>query len=184
VSEWTITLTYPDVDRGTRESWEDRMAAFDAFAASVPGVQSTLSLHAAGSDLGGVISETLQAALAATNLEPLAVDVASDAVLRRRAEAPTLPRLVSAPEVGEILGGISRQRVYQLQHHAAFPEPLFRLRTGPVWDQRAIEAFEAGWARQPGRPARAAAAEVRMRPNKKTPAKKAVTKKVLTKKTP
>lgn len=68
--------------------------------------------------------------------------------------AQNLPHLVSAAEVGDQLG-ISRQRVHQLQSTAGFPEPLYRLRTGPVWDARAIEAFATRWDRRPGRRASA-----------------------------
>lgn len=68
--------------------------------------------------------------------------------------APTLPDLVSAPEAGEILG-VAPQRVHQLAtDDPEFPEPLYRLRTGKIWDRHAIKAYGARRSRKPGRPAR------------------------------
>lgn len=56
--------------------------------------------------------------------------------------------MVAGPEIGELLG-VSRQRVHQLQATPAFPAPLVQLRTGPVWDRRAVEAYARSPARQP-----------------------------------
>ena len=71
----------------------------------------------------------------------------------RRANAPTLPVLVGASEVGEMLG-VTRQRVHQLSGRPDFPVPLVKVAMGPLWDARAIRAFAEGWARKAGRPAR------------------------------
>ena len=43
------------------------------------------------------------------------------------------PDLVGAAEIGEMLGGVSRQRVTQLTKHAKFPVPALRLRMGALW---------------------------------------------------
>jgi predicted DNA-binding transcriptional regulator AlpA len=70
----------------------------------------------------------------------------------RRADEPTLPEVVSAPEVAELLG-VTRQRVHQLlASKPTFPEPLFRLGSGPVWSVDAIRSFDSKWDRRSGRP--------------------------------
>lgn len=67
-------------------------------------------------------------------------------------EKSNLPDLVSAPEVGQILG-VSRQRVHQLiSENQSFPPPLVRLGSGPIWLRSTIEAFSRSWTRKPGRP--------------------------------
>lgn len=149
---WTVILTFPAQTRATVQAWEDGLDLFEAAAASVPGVESTLTLHHAdAADVSSVVRDCVGAARRVTHSDPTAVEAMRDEMYERRANAPTLPSLVSAPEVGELLGGISRQRVYQLQQNPAFPEPLVRLRTGPVWDERAIARFASTWDRKPGR---------------------------------
>lgn len=70
-----------------------------------------------------------------------------------RAFSPTLPELLGAAEVGELLH-VSRQRVHQLSSRPDFPAPVLDLRMGPAWDRVAIEKFERQWSRSPGRPRR------------------------------
>ena len=59
----------------------------------------------------------------------------------------TMQRLVGAAEIGEALGGLSRQRVNQLSTKADFPAPIVELRMGKVWDLADI----ARWAKERGR---------------------------------
>lgn len=83
----------------------------------------------------------------------LEVEVTEWERFERTLEEPNLPDLVSAPEVGEILG-VSRQRVHQLiKENRSFPPPLLRLGSGPLWLRATIEAFDRSWTRKPGRPA-------------------------------
>jgi predicted DNA-binding transcriptional regulator AlpA len=70
----------------------------------------------------------------------------------RRAEEPSIPELISAPEVAELLG-VTRQRVHQLAaDNQLFPEPFMRLGSGPLWIADAIQRFDHEWSRKPGRP--------------------------------
>jgi predicted DNA-binding transcriptional regulator AlpA len=70
----------------------------------------------------------------------------------RGLETSNFPDIVSAPEVAEILG-VSRQRVHQLiGDHPAFPPPIVRVGSGPLWLRTTIEAFNQSWVRKPGRP--------------------------------
>ncbi len=79
-------------------------------------------------------------------------------IARHRAEAPTVPELVSASDAAGILE-VSRQRVAELARtHPDFPAPITEVATGPLWTRPAIEAFAAARARTPGRPRRNTAA--------------------------
>jgi hypothetical protein len=72
-------------------------------------------------------------------------------ILEAENARPTLPELVSAPEAADILH-VTPQRLHQLAaENAAFPEPMYELRTGKLWLRAAIEAF-ATRERKPGRP--------------------------------
>jgi hypothetical protein len=72
----------------------------------------------------------------------------------RRADEPTIPELVSAPEAARLLG-VKRQRVHQLlTENPRFPQPLLRFGSGPLWAADAIRRFDEQWERKPGRPAR------------------------------
>lgn len=85
---------------------------------------------------------------------PVWVEAIREDVLDEKLSRSSLPDLVSAPEVAEILH-VSRQRVHQLlSEHKRFPEPLYRLGSGPLWLRAAIEAFDERWTRKPGRPKR------------------------------
>lgn len=79
----------------------------------------------------------------------IASEVVDEELYFERADAPTLPALVSAPEVGDILD-VSRQRVHQLKDTAGFPAPLYVLRSGAVWAEDAIRSFARTWERKPG----------------------------------
>jgi hypothetical protein len=151
---WVVTLTYDLV------ASEDRLVELgalleehdDGSVANIPGRGVQLTLWRAGSSPAEAMSSAQALGFSLMSTQPIGVEVVTEAEHERRADEPTLPELVSAPEVAEILGGITRQRVYQLQHVKGFPEPLYRLRTGPVWDRRAIDRFSREWERRPGRP--------------------------------
>jgi hypothetical protein len=152
-----VTLTYPvQADADTLVAWGEELEERDASVANIPGRGVEVTVWVEGFDLIKAPAVAADIAGPVVEAEPAAVEVVSAAEHARRADAPTLPRLVSAPEVGELLGGISRQRVHQLRSSDAFPEPLVSLRTGPIWDARAIERFARDWARKPGRPSKAA----------------------------
>jgi prophage regulatory protein len=56
-------------------------------------------------------------------------------------------RLVGAHEIRIVLGGISRQRVYQLTMRADFPAPVADLALGKVWLADDVDAWDK--ARRP-----------------------------------
>jgi predicted DNA-binding transcriptional regulator AlpA len=71
--------------------------------------------------------------------------------------------LVGPHEIRMRLGGISRQRVYEITHYSHFPAPIADLVLGKVWLAEDVEAWirehrpgdrQEDWpALRPGRPA-------------------------------
>jgi hypothetical protein len=66
-------------------------------------------------------------------------------------EQPTIPELVGVGEIAEIIG-VTQQRASKLARRPDFPEPVARLRSGPVWARPSLNRFVADWDRKPGRP--------------------------------
>ncbi|MFI6823948.1 helix-turn-helix transcriptional regulator [Micromonospora sp. NPDC050187] len=52
-------------------------------------------------------------------------------------------RLVGSAEIRTMLGGISRQRVYQVTQRRDFPEPVAKLEMGNVWLAEDVERWVA-----------------------------------------
>jgi prophage regulatory protein len=52
-------------------------------------------------------------------------------------------RLMGAHEIRMLLGGITRQRVYQLTTRPTFPEPVADLSQGKVWLATEVEEWVA-----------------------------------------
>jgi hypothetical protein len=153
-TDWVITFTFdadPPVE--TMDKWETQLDGFDASVARVPtrGVDVTvyappnLGLFDALSKMQGEVLHVVDAG------QPIGVEIVTELEHRRRAEAYTMPELMSAAEIAEELE-ISRQRVHQLRSTAGFPEPLADLRGGAVWDAAAVRKFARTWERKPGRP--------------------------------
>lgn len=53
-------------------------------------------------------------------------------------------RLVGAHEIRQMLGGVSKQRAYQITSRADFPKPVAELAMGKVWRASDVER----WIRQ------------------------------------
>lgn len=53
------------------------------------------------------------------------------------------PNLMGSAEIRVRLGGISRQRVYQITQRRDFPEPVAKLEMGNVWLAEDVEAWIA-----------------------------------------
>jgi predicted DNA-binding transcriptional regulator AlpA len=51
--------------------------------------------------------------------------------------------LVGAAEIADMLGGVSRQRVYVITTRSDFPAPVGVLRGGRVWDEAQVRAWIA-----------------------------------------
>ncbi|GGN84359.1 hypothetical protein GCM10011610_37590 [Nocardia rhizosphaerihabitans] len=151
IQTWVATFTF---DRGADEAhliaWEEMLTEHDGTVSqNERGVEVSVYVDAADPISAAAMAHTMISV--AVPLPPTGIEVITEDEQARRAEAPTLPELVSAPEVGELLG-VSRKRVHQLRSTPAFPQPLFELRTGPVWDAVPIRKFAQEWDRKPGRP--------------------------------
>jgi hypothetical protein len=59
--------------------------------------------------------------------------------------------LLGAAEVAEELLGTTKRRLGQLMDQPDFPEPVARLKAGPVWLKSSFEAYGATWPRKRGR---------------------------------
>lgn len=156
---WVVTLDY---DLALTESeygvLADRLDRIEVGLFNLPGGMASATYWTDAPDPVKAASVAREHLADYVDARPMAIHVVTAAAYEAQSAAPTLPPLVSAPEAAEILGGISRQRVHQLRSNPHFPAPLFELRTGPVWDARAIEKFAREWDRKPGRPAGKAAA--------------------------
>lgn len=158
---WVVYLTF-DVNANEDQLVEygEFLEGHDGSVANIPGRGVLVTLWVSAPEPLKAAAWASEFASALVGNQPVGIEVVTEAEHERRAEEPSLPDLVSAPEVGQILGGLSRQRVYQLQSVHGFPEPLYRLRTGPVWDRRAIDTFAREWDRKPGRPSMTTTATV------------------------
>lgn len=151
--DWVVDLTFdadPDVE--TMIGWEESLAEFDGSVARVPGRGVTVTVYVGGGLAMLAAAEVVTSMVrGVVRKDPIGVEVIRESEWRRRAEAPTMPELMSAAEIAEELG-VARQRVHQLRSTASFPAPLAELRGGAVWDAAAVRQFAAAWERKPGRP--------------------------------
>ncbi len=128
-------------------------AGDDSWAATVS-VQAADAREAVGS--GTRIIEKMAAEAGMPPWPAVRVEAVDQDVLEKENERPTLPQLVSVPEVAEVLG-VSAQRVHELARGTrGFPLPVYELRTGKLWLRDAIVAFSERRDRKPGRPDRGA----------------------------
>lgn len=155
-SEWIIRISYPGVrtlDQLTQLENDFEATDIDVSVAAQPQIEQWTLTAGSFAESGMALFHELQRYLVKFDIhdDPLAIEFMTLAEYERRADEPTLPVLVGSSEVAEILG-VSRQRVHQLRTHPGFPSPLVEVAMGPLWDERAVEAFARDWARKPGRP--------------------------------
>ena len=150
---WAITLMYDlDPDMDTMDSWEDQLQDLDALVARIPGRGIEVIAHVPDHlSMADALNKVTDRVSSVAHAMPVGMEIVTQFEHDRRAEAATMPELMSAAEIAEALG-ISRQRVHQLRGTASFPAPLADLRGGAVWDAAAIRKFDQEWTRRPGRP--------------------------------
>ncbi|RYE39987.1 MAG: hypothetical protein EOP24_42495 [Hyphomicrobiales bacterium] len=153
---WVVNATYElDEQAETLADFlEASLESYDATVSSGVNGRTDVTAYIEAWDPHKAFNVILDdiAAMLPTDRLPVAVQVMTEDEWFRRADEPSLPELMSAPEVGDLLG-VSRQRVHQLRETRDFPDPVVDLRTGPIWAASAIASFAAKWARKPGRPA-------------------------------
>jgi len=151
--DWVITFTF-DVDPSveTMDFWETELDGLDGSVARIPGRGVDVTVYASGDLAMFEAAEKMASEIThVVHVEPIGAEIVGEVEWQRRAEAPTMPELMSAAEIADELG-VSRQRVHQLRDTRAFPAPLADLRGGAVWDANAIRKFNQEWERKPGRP--------------------------------
>lgn len=155
---WAVTITHEiDMSAAAMDAAEDQLAAFDGSVGRRPRVLygdeafvTDVTVFVAESDPATALQHGVDLAQSAVgDHRIIATEVVDEELYVQRAAAPTLPSLLSAPEVGDLLN-VSRQRVHQLRASPQFPAPLYELRTGAVWAASAIEAFARTWNRKSG----------------------------------
>jgi hypothetical protein len=155
--DWVVILTFdadPVIDE--MDFWEQELEDLDASVARIPGRGVDVTVYASGDIPMFEAAEKMASAVGHVVHAPLvAVEVVDESEWNRRANAATMPELMSAAEIAVELG-ISRQRVHQLRSLQSFPAPLADLRGGAVWDASAVRKFGNSWERRPGRPRAAA----------------------------
>lgn len=153
---WVVTLTYRlTLDEAEFNRLADALDDVDAGVFNLPSSRVMVTYGTDAPDPVKAATVAREHVGLVIHQEPTGIEVVMEDDYGKRADAPNLPRLVSAPEVAELLN-VSRQRVHQIRSLPAFPAPLYELRTGAIWDARAIEKFGRDWARRPGRPTRTA----------------------------
>ena len=151
-----VSLFYdlPHPGRECLVHWGELLAEHDGSVAFTPGHGITVTLWLDGRTLAAAVPAAAELANPIVGAEPVGAEVVTEREHLRRGDAPTLPEVLSAPEVADLLQ-VSRQRVHQLRANPGFPAPLYELRTGPIWAADAVRAFAATWERRAGRPIRA-----------------------------
>jgi hypothetical protein len=153
MTHWSATIEYA----GAITDEQARMlASGSGFAVAVHGDRTTVTLRVEADTLRRATKAAIRQArdrvggvIAAA---PVSLHVLSHDTPAAGVEHPAVPELVDAAQAREILGGISQQRLYQLQQTGDLPEPVQRFGGGRgVWVKAAIAEY-AKRERRPGRP--------------------------------
>ena len=154
-TEWSVEYTLRDLPHeDALVHWQDMFDSkdVDASVAAVPSAgQWTVSFGTVAKTFAGAVgvaNEEFDRFFGAHLHDVIAFTALTVDELERRAEEPTMPVLIGASEVAELLR-VTRQRVHQLREHAGFPDPLLEVAMGPLWDERAIEKFDRERSRKP-----------------------------------
>lgn len=158
MTDWVVTYTFIGGASAAVDSDEfaviaERLEAFEG-SVSTDGQGRWFATVHMSAPSAAAAQLSAQERLIASGVSPadaIAIESTTFDEYERLANAPTLPVLLGAAEVGDLLG-VSRQRVHQLTQHSEFPAPLVRVRMGPLWDEQAIKKFDREWVRKPGRP--------------------------------
>jgi predicted DNA-binding transcriptional regulator AlpA len=157
--EWAVTMSFKgSPPASSLIAIEEMLEVSDGLAGAQPARELfTVTTTVAADDWEKASGVGINAILHAVRLSEVEATVVGLETLDRgeydrRAEEPSVPELISAPEVAELLG-VTRQRVHQLAaDNQLFPEPFMRLGSGPLWIADAVRRFDREWSRKPGRP--------------------------------
>ena len=154
---WAVTMTLRGSPSESILVELDEHLPWDGIVAAIPRLgQFTVTVMINAPDLekaaNVAVGEVLEMVRPFMDGEPVGVETVELDEYDRRADEPTIPEIVSSPEVAELLG-VTRQRVHQLlTDNPRFPQPFMRVGSGPLWIADAIRKFDQQWERKPGRP--------------------------------
>jgi hypothetical protein len=164
-ADWVVCATF-DINptAAAMDRWERALQrlGLDGLFARIPQRHQTIAtlyLPGADMDMVNAMCEGHDTLSEIVGQSPVGIETITEDEHQHRAEEPTLPELMSAMEIAEVLK-VSRQRVHQLRSTPNFPAPLAEPRCGAVWDAAAVRAFARQWRRKPGRPRRIEADQV------------------------
>lgn len=141
---------------------DDLMEAIEKLHGSIavgPGPALGLSLAVEAADAweaSQMARDFLEKDLAALAGQPPAlssVRVLDEATRTAENETPAIPPLVGVPDIAELLG-VTRQQAGRLTRKPGFPHPALETRSGDLWTQAAVEAWNERTERAAGRPRR------------------------------
>ncbi|CPX20493.1 Hypothetical protein ERS075604_04368 [Mycobacteroides abscessus] len=152
-SDWVLTFAFDrDLDERELDSLGVALEEHDGSVARIPDQGVSVTVWVGGElDMLDAVYKTQEMVAGMLGEQPVGMEILREREYAQRAEAPTMPELMSAAEIADDLG-VTRQRVHQLRELPAFPAPLAELRGGAVWDASAVRAFGRDWERKPGRP--------------------------------
>jgi hypothetical protein len=165
--EWTISADLISATKLTDEDLEQLVDLLADHSASIGLSEDRYRWHAVftletedvtagAAALAGqaVLAELVPAGPTQPGARVIAIEAMTVDEHDRRLSESTFPELLGIGEIAELLG-VSRQRASTLQTSAAFPAPVARLKSGPIWTEPSVRNFAATWERRGGRPRKA-----------------------------
>lgn len=168
---WTAQLSYtaPGIDPQRREDIAAALHANVVYDDSDGRLTLTFETdgatlrQAAETALRDAGAAVLNAARGVMTAKPTRMLVMSTQDYITEMEHPGAVDQVGVAEIADLFG-VSRQRAGQLIERQDFPDPVSRLKAGPVFSTSSVVAFHQRWLRtrspQGGRPRKAAGAEL------------------------
>lgn len=153
-TDWVITFTF-DVDPPieTMDEWESRLDGFDASVARIPDRGVDLTVYAPGDlSMFDALNKTInEVAHVVQSGPPIGLEVVTEREHTRRAEAPSMPELMSAAEIADELG-VRRAAGASAARYFGVPCPARRVARGRRVGRRRGAQVRPGLATQ-ARPA-------------------------------
>ena len=160
MNDWTITIEAVGTSAGTvdadqLELFAEKLGDCAPIVTGTPESSDvircgvTLSASAVEPELGARVLDAANGAGINVSRVVRFDAVASDELDRELDRID--PEYAGIAEIAALLG-VNRQRASMLQTRQGFPQPVARLKSGPVWLLRDIDAFRSTWTRAPGRP--------------------------------
>lgn len=150
-----IELVAPSVEVAVcvqlAELLEDYEPVVDRAANGNLSVRVLVGSHALGNALDKAMTIVVGAVRALGIPEEIAgIEAAAEREIERRHTETVVPPVMGVAEIAQYLG-VRSQRVSQLVVREDFPEPVVRLKSGPVFLAASVYDFASQWDRSPGR---------------------------------